>query len=197
MKSSEIAMKYNIMEYEIEKYIKEYAYFPYKENFWGELVIPDNIDIDAFFSPLLSEKAKEIEKAQQLRQEELRKQHEERVKQERLRLEAEENERKKVEEQFCTRLDHLRSQGFDGYYEYKVISLSDTSGIFKKNSGRVDVMSMTQVLNELGLDGWHLVTAYSNELGKNALSGGIGGVMTGVNSTIDENILIFERFVKI
>lgn len=58
-------------------------------------------------------------------------------------------------------------------------------------------MSMTQVLNELGLDGWHLVTAYSNELGKNALSGGIGGVMTGVNSTIDENILIFERFVKI
>jgi hypothetical protein len=42
-----------------------------------------------------------------------------------------------------------------------------------------------------------LVTAYSNELGKNALSGGVGGALLGVNSTVDENILIFERFVKI
>lgn len=197
MKSSEIATKYNITEYQIEKYIKEYAYFPYKENFWGELVIPDDIDTDAFFSPLLSEKAKEIEQEQLRRQEELRKQHEERVKQERMRLEAEENARKKIEEQHRIRLERLRSQNFDGYYEYKVISLSDTSGIFKKNSGRVDTVSMTQALNDLGLDGWHLVSAYSNELGKNALSGGFGGVMTGVNSTIDENILIFERFVKI
>lgn len=56
---------------------------------------------------------------------------------------------------------------------------------------------MTHTLNELGIDGWHLVTAYSNELGKNALSGGAGGVLLGVNSTIDENILIFERFVKL
>ena len=56
--------------------------------------------------------------------------------------------------------------------------------------------NLAQTLNELGIDGWHLVTAYSNELGKNALSGGAGGVMLGVNSTVDENILIFERYVK-
>ena len=56
---------------------------------------------------------------------------------------------------------------------------------------------MAERLNELGIEGWHLVTAYSNELGKNALSGGVGGAVFGVNSTIDENILIFERFVRI
>ena len=95
------------------------------------------------------------------------------------------------------RLDNLRKQSFNGYYEYKVISLSDVSGLLKKNSGKVDIEAMTQTLNDLGLDGWHLVTAYSNELGKNALSGGVGGALLGVNSTVDENILIFERFVKI
>ena len=95
------------------------------------------------------------------------------------------------------RVENLKTKGADGYYEYKVISMLDIGGLFKNNSGRVDTAAMTQTLNELGIDGWHLVTAYSNELGKNALSGGAGGVLLGVNSTVDENILIFERFVKI
>ena len=69
--------------------------------------------------------------------------------------------------------------------------------MFNSNSGKVDVATMTVILNDLGIEGWHLVTAYSNELGKNALSGGAGGALLGVNSTVDENILIFERFVKI
>ena len=104
--------------------------------------------------------------------------------------------RKKKEEQYHLRIARLKAQNIDGYYEYKVISLLDVGGLFKINSGRVDTETMTQTLNELGIDGWHLVTAYSNELGKNALSGGAGGVLLGVNSTVDENILIFERFVK-
>ena len=73
----------------------------------------------------------------------------------------------------------------------------DQSGLFRKNSGAVDTVAMAEKLNELGIDGWHLVTAYSNELGKNAMSGGVGGSVLGVNSTVDENILIFERFIKI
>jgi hypothetical protein len=124
-------------------------------------------------------------------------QQEELDKLERVRQEEEELERKRKEEQYHLRLDNLKSMKFDGYYEYKVISLSDVSGLFKKNSGKVDIEAMTKALNDLGLDGWHLVTAYSNELGKNALSGGVGGALLGVNSTVDENILIFERFVKI
>ena len=94
------------------------------------------------------------------------------------------------------RIENLKESGAEGYYEYKTISLLDVGGIFNSNSGRVDTYEMTQTLNELGVDGWHLITAYSNELGKNALSGGTGGALLGVNSTVNENILIFERFVK-
>ena len=94
-------------------------------------------------------------------------------------------------------ISKLKEKNLDGYYEYKVISLQDISGLFNRNSGRVNTEAMMQTLNDLGIDGWHLVTAYSNELGKNALSGGAGGFIMGTNSTVDENILIFERFVKL
>lgn len=104
---------------------------------------------------------------------------------------------RRMQEQYKNEIERLKSTGRDGYYEYKVLSLLDKGGLFKKDSGRVDIQSMTQTLNELGREGWQLVTAYSNELGKNALSGGAGGAMFGVNSTVDENILIFERFIKI
>lgn len=106
-------------------------------------------------------------------------------------------EREKVQQQHKTKMENLINMGLDGYYEYKVLSLLDESGFSRKNSGRIDILTMTKALNELGLEGWHLVAAYSNELGKNTLSGGAGGAMFGVNSTVDENILIFERFVKI
>jgi hypothetical protein len=105
--------------------------------------------------------------------------------------------REEKEKQYHLRITRLKSQGFDGYYEYKVISMLDVGGLFQSNSGRVNTEAMTQTLNDLGIDGWHLVTAYSNELGKNALSGGAGAMLLGVNSTVDENVLIFERFVKI
>jgi len=133
---------------------------------------------------------KEIEVAQQLekkRQDDL----------ERIRIIDEERLRREREEQHRVQLDRLKSQGIDGYYEYKVVSFSDISGLFSKDSGRVNTIAMTEALNLLGMDGWHLVTAYSNELGKNAFSGGVGSAILGVNSTVDENILIFERFVRI
>ncbi len=94
------------------------------------------------------------------------------------------------------RFEKLSQIGLDGYYEYKVISLQDESGLFRRNSGRLDIDSMAETLNQLGAEGWHLVTAYSSELGKNMLSGGAGGAVFGSNSTVDEHILIFERFVK-
>lgn len=111
-------------------------------------------------------------------------------------IQQEQLERDRAQQQHKEKIENLAKLGLDGYYEYKVLSLLDESGFFKKDSGRVDTTTMTKVLNELGIQGWHLVTAYSNELGKNALSGGAGGAIFGVNSTIDENILIFERFVK-
>jgi len=116
---------------------------------------------------------------------------------EKLRIAAEEEARKKREEEYRFKIDKLKEQGAKGYYEYKVVSLLDNAGLFRSNSGRIDVQAMSEILNNLGIEGWHLVTAYSNEAGKNALSGGAGGAIVGVNSTVDENILIFERFVAI
>ena len=215
MKSSEIARKYWFSEYEVNQLIKEKATFPFKENLWGDIIIPDDINVREFFEPLFAKKEleeqKEAEEKLRLEQEEQKKRQEEQQRyleeqirlqkeydrQEKIRQEKEEFERKQREEQFRLRIEKLKSQNCDGYYEYKVISLSDVSGLFKKNSGRVDTTAMTETLNELGIDGWHLVTAYSNELGKNSLSGGAGGALLGINSTVDENILIFERFVKI
>ena len=125
-------------------------------------------------------------------------------------IELEERERERLEEiqraekirqeketYYRNKIHNLKNNGVNGYYEYRVISLLDEKGFFNSQSGRVDVETMTHTLNELGLDGWHLITAYSNELGKNAFALGIGGAASGINSTIDENILIFERFVQI
>lgn len=208
MKSLDVAMKYNIPPYKLVEYIKNHATFPLKETFWGDIIIPDDVNIESFiqsfftwedeYDQKLAEnklRQQQEKHAQQL--EEQKKQQAEHDKQEQIRQQQEELARKQKEEQYHLRIKKLKEKNVDGYYEYKVISLLDVGGIFRSNSGRVDTETMTGTLNELGIDGWHLVTAYSNELGKNALSGGSGGVLLGVNSTVDENILIFERFVKI
>lgn len=112
-------------------------------------------------------------------------------------IEQQKREREEKNELFQERRRMLQSNDIDGYWEYKAISLLDQGGLFSADSGRVNTVKMTSLLNDMGLDGWHLVTAYSNELGKNAFSGGMGGTMLGVNSTVDENVLIFERWIKL
>lgn len=67
-------------------------------------------------------------------------------------------------------------------YEYLVLDVRD-------KSGSVNIDQLTKLLNQYGQQGWHLVSAYTNEMGKNAVS--IGGI--GLNSTVDQNILIMER----
>ena len=190
MKAVDLALEHNIPVDEFNHFIEKVAFFPIKKNLFGDITIPDNVDTENLLLRFWEAKGKQAD-------EDLLKKKEERDRQEKLRYEHEEFERKQREEQYHLRLSKLKEQNHDGYYEYKVVSLLDNGGLFKSNSGRVNVVEMTQALNELGLDGWHLVTAYSNELGKNALSGGAGGALLGINSTVDENILIFERFVKI
>ena len=84
-------------------------------------------------------------------------------------------------------MDNLLNMGHDGYYEYKVVSLDDD------NAGGIFPSTIENYLNALGLDGWHLRCAYTNELGKKETP----GLFSTINSTMDQNILIFERFVKI
>lgn len=115
---------------------------------------------------------------------------EDKLKEQRL---IEENKRKsKIQREiFETKINNLRSQGYDEYYEYTALTICDDS------NGYVNINNMLSQMNELALKGWKLVTAFSNELGKNTSSYGMGGFSSGTNSTIEQNILIFERKVKI
>ena len=190
----EIARTFNLQPKDVTAFIQANATFPVKRNFQtGEISIPDDVDIKTFIAPLFI-KAHEEQFAKEKRENEAR------IQKEQLAVEAKvqqaNRERQETEKENSVAITSLKKMGAEGYYQYKVISLLDIGGLFRSNSGRVNTEAMMQALNELGMEGWHLVTAYSNELGKNAMSGGAGGFIMGTNSTVDENILIFERFVK-
>ncbi len=102
-----------------------------------------------------------------------------------IRLTQEQAHQKAEQEKYQARINHLKATGRDGYYEYKVISIVD-------ERGAVDIERLMNKLNDLGLDGWRLQCAYTNEMGKNSMS----AYGFGINSTADQNVLIFERFVK-
>lgn len=61
-----------------------------------------------------------------------------------------------------------------------------------KGDGSTDKERIAKIIKEHAFQGWRLVTMYSNEIGKNALA--VGGV--GANSTMCEDILLFERCIK-
>ncbi len=67
--------------------------------------------------------------------------------------------------------------------EYAVETVYDTS------SGVTDIQKFNRVLSSYSAEGWKLKCTFTNELGKNSVS--VGGI--GVNSTMDQLILIFER----
>ena len=206
MTSTEIAKRFNLQPKDVVAYIQENATFPVKRNFQtGELIVPDDININAFLAPLYNQlHAKEIEQERQLAQQqkaaELRLAQQRRAEAERLvkeldhqtrmRLQQEDLEQKQFEGRHSIEIEKLKDTGAAGYYQYKALSLVDEDG------GYIDAQRLTENLNALGIEGWHLVVAYANEMGRNSNSSGIGGFSTGTNSTIDQNILIFERFVK-
>lgn len=99
-----------------------------------------------------------------------------------------EQERERVKQEITD--EFLMENGHEGYYEYKVLNILDAK------RGYVDVEEITNQLNFLGRQGWHLRCAFTNELGKNASAIGIAGVSLGTNSTQDQSILILERFIK-
>ena len=92
---------------------------------------------------------------------------------------------------FPSKKEALRRSGYDGYWEYKVLNLPDAK------NGSIDRSYLEDCLNAMGLDGWHLKCAFANELGQETTNIGINGMYDGKNTTIDQNILIFERFVKL
>ena len=79
----------------------------------------------------------------------------------------------------------------NAHYEYTTVYLRDSQ------SGGVDIISLDSALKRYAEQGWRLHSVLTNEVGKNTSSGSFGGVTSGINSTIDETILIFERCIKL
>ena len=59
-------------------------------------------------------------------------------------------------------------------------------------AGLTDVDAIKRILAEKSSQGWRIISAYSNELGKNALS----GMGFGTNTTASQDVLYFERKIN-
>jgi len=83
-------------------------------------------------------------------------------------------------------IEQLRSTGAEGYYEYCVRTIRDSHS-------STNVAILTDELNQLGLEGWKLVSSHTNEVAVHS----VADFGVGTHNTVDETVLIFERFVKI
>ncbi len=68
------------------------------------------------------------------------------------------------------------------FYEYDYIVIPN------KSDGSTNKEKIKEILNDHAIQGWRLITMYSNEIGKDSI--------VGVNATICEDILVFERCIK-
>ena len=75
---------------------------------------------------------------------------------------------------------------FHQEYEYTLDVIND------KASGAANIDAILQSLQKHASEGWRLVTIFTNEIGKNAIS--VGGI--GINATMDQSMLIFERKIQ-
>lgn len=75
-------------------------------------------------------------------------------------------------------------------YEYEVVTVTDDS------TGGTNLKHLQDVLTKYSMYGWKLKTMVTNELGKNSRVVSGTAVSSGVNSTIDQLILVFERKIR-
>ena len=155
------------------------------------LILEDQVDLysEKELDTLKKELASRPSNALELEEEE--RQRKERIEEERIAQIEREKQAERQKKAFEARINNLREKGYQGYFEYMTLSLIDDNG------GGLTTGQVSLLLNDYALDGWRLVSAYANELGHNSTSGGFGGFSTGTNSTIDQHILILERFIRI
>jgi len=75
-------------------------------------------------------------------------------------------------------------------FEYDVVSILD------RDHGGLDIERMSEVIATHASKGWRLVFTFPNEIGHDSSLSELAGVSVGINSTIDQNILVFERCVR-
>ena len=88
-------------------------------------------------------------------------------------------ENNEIAQIYNERLEQYKKNPF---YEYDYIVVPNRS------DGSTDKERIEEILSSHAMQGWRLVTMYSNEIGKNAIA--------GVNATMCEDIIVFERCIK-
>ena len=76
------------------------------------------------------------------------------------------------------------------FYEYDYIVVPN------KSDGSTDQENIREIITSHAMQGWRLVTMYSNEIGKNTIGVSVAGVGGGTNATMCEDVLVFERCIK-
>ena len=77
------------------------------------------------------------------------------------------------------------------FMTYEIDIVSDKPG------GATDVEGLKRSLRWRSERGWRLKNVFTNEVGKNSSSVSVGSLTSGINSTIDQVILIYERPVTL
>lgn len=146
--------------------------------------IVDNDEAEQFIRTTVQKRSTEIVSVSEQEIEDQKRLEEKKKEAEKAFLKEQEQKEQKKTDAF------LKENGHEGYYEYRVLNIVD------ERTGCVNISEISNQLNTLGRQGWHLSCAYTNEIGKNTTSVGFGGVASGVNSTVEQSILILERFIK-
>ena len=96
-------------------------------------------------------------------------------------------EYKEIAKIYNARLEQIKK---NPYYEYDYVVVPNLS------DGSTNKERIEEVINNHAMQGWRLVTMYSNELGKNSMGVAVGGVGGGTNTTMCEDVMVFERCIK-
>ena len=99
------------------------------------------------------------------------------------------NEDKKVNET-SSDLSEEKIMELNDQFEYDIVSILD------KEHGVVDVERMSEVITSHASKGWRLAFVIPNEIGHDSSLTELDGVSIGINSTLDQNVLIFERRIR-
>ena len=75
--------------------------------------------------------------------------------------------------------------------EYAVETVRD------RDNGGADESALNDVLSMYGEKGWQLKFCFTDEVGVESHSATVAGYTTGTNATINEIVLIFERFEEL
>ena len=146
-------------------------------NCFGDILDADKQELAALEQQWISQSAREALAAQE--QEAAQQQEAQK------RLES---RQQRLAREWVDKLETLRRKGAEGYWEYEVLSLRDLS------TGAANVQKIKETLCRMGWDGWELVTAHSNEVGRTEHA--ISGSKDRLNATISDTVLIFRRFCR-